>query len=248
MNLAGHTVLVTGGASGIGLAIAVRFLRAGSRVVICGRRESKLDEAATAHPGLITRVADVATGQGRRELINWMRDAYPDFDVLVNNAGIQRRQRFASDDASWDERAAEIAINFEAPAHLSALVLEHFQRRDAPAILNISSGLAFVPAIFAPVYAATKAAIHSLSMSLRAEFEPLGINVIEIAPPAVDTDLGGVGIHTDGAPVDAFVDAVMARVAAGEVEVGYGSSEAGRCASRDEIDARFAAMVEAYRR
>lgn len=247
MNLSGHTVLVTGGASGIGLAIAVRFLRAGSRVVVCGRRQSKLDEAAARYPELITRVADVASAAGRRELIDWMCREHPDFDVLVNNAGIQRRRRFATDDADWNERAAEIAINFEAPAHLCSLVLEPFKARSAPAIVNVSSGLAFVPAIFAPVYAATKAAIHSLSMSLRAEFAPLGIDVIEIAPPAVNTDLGGVGIHTDGAPVDDFADAVMARVAAGEVEVGYESSEAGRRASRDDIDARFAAMVDAYR-
>ncbi len=181
-------------------------------------------------------VADVATAPGRCELVEWMQREHPAFDVLVNNAGVQRRHRFAADDAAWAERAAEIAINFEAPAHLCSPVLEHFKTRSEPAIVNVTSGLAFVPAIFAPVYAATKAGLHSRTMSLRAEY----------APPALNTDLGGEGIHADGAPVDDFADSVMARVAAGEVEVGYESSESGRQASRAEIDARFARLVDVH--
>lgn len=247
MELSNNTVLVTGGGSGIGLAIAKHFLDAGSQVVICGRRADKLAEVQAAHPGLKTRVADVANVNDRRELIAWMIAEYPDFNVLVNNAGIQRRQRFATDTADWSSRQQEIAINLEAPVHLAALVLNQFHAQPKAAIINISSGLAFVPALFAPVYAATKAAIHSFTVSLRAELDTTSVQVIEIAPPAVNTDLGGVGIHTDGVPVDEFVDSVMARVAVGELEVGYGFSETARHASREQLDHLFAQSAAAVK-
>ena len=243
MDIAHKTVLVTGGGSGIGLAIAKRFLDAGSQVVVCGRRADKLAEARTAHPGLETRVADIANVTDREKLIAWMIAQYPDFNVLVNNAGIQRRERFAADTADWSSRQKEIAINLEAPIHLASLVLEHFRAQPQAAIINISSGLAFVPALFAPVYAATKAAIHSFTMSLRAELDATSIQVVEIAPPAVNTDLGGAGVHTSGVPVDEFADSVMAQVAAGELEVGYGSSETARHASREQLDDLFAQSV-----
>ncbi len=243
MDLSGNTVLVTGGGGGIGLAIAERFLDAGSEVVVCDRRAEKLAEARGARPGLGTRLADVADAPGREELFAWMAAEYPGFDVLVNNAAVQRRERFAADTAEWSVRQKEIAVNLEAPVHLSALVLEHFRARPRAAIVNVSAELAFVPAPFAPVYAATKAALHSFSMSLRAELEDTPIRVVEIAPPAVNTDLGGIGVHKDGAPLEDFVDAVMARIAAGEPEVGYGPSETARLASREQLDERFAEFV-----
>lgn len=242
MNLSGNTVLVTGGGSGIGLAIARRFLAAGSEVIICGRREEKLREAQAQHPGLHIRVADVADPQEREALIDWATREFPALNVLVNNAGLQRRRRFAADDAPWPEREQEITINFAAPVHLCALALDHLHRQPRAAIINVSSGLAFVPGLFAPVYSATKAAMHSFTLSLRGELAHSPVEVIEIAPPAVNTDLGGVGVHSEGAPVDDFADAVMQRIANGEVEVGYGGSEERRRASRDELDAWFERM------
>jgi uncharacterized oxidoreductase len=242
MNLSGNTVLITGGGSGIGLAIAQRFLAAGSEVIVCGRREDKLREAQAQNPGLHIRVADVASQADREELIMWATREFPALNVLVNNAGLQRRQRFSADDAPWPEREQEITINFAAPVHLCSLALEHLRQQPRAAIINVSSGLAFVPGLFAPVYSATKAAMHSFSLSLRGELANTSIEVIEIAPPAVNTDLGGVGIHTEGAPVDEFTDSVMQRIANGEVEVGYGGSEGRRRASRDELDEWFKRM------
>jgi uncharacterized oxidoreductase len=243
MDLFDNTVLITGGGSGIGLAIAKRFRDAGSRVIACGRRADKLAEARAAHPGMETRVADVADAAGREELVAWAIAEYPSFDVLVNNAGIQRRTRFAADTADWSSRHEEIAINLEAPVHLAALVLDHFRAKPRAAIVNGTADLAFVPAPFAPVYSATKAALHSFTMSLRAELRDTPIRVVEIVPPVVDTDLGGVGLHTYGVPVDDFADSVMERVAAGKLEVGHGSSETARRASREELDERFARMA-----
>lgn len=236
MNLGGNTVLITGGATGIGFALAERFLKAGSEVIICGRREDKLQEARQKHPALHIRVCDVAEEAQRLELFKWATKAFPKLNVLVNNAGIQRRGSFLEDREPWSVRRQEIAINVEAPIHLSALFIPHLQQQEQAAIINVSSGLAFTPGTFASVYSATKAAIHSFTMTLRHELAHTSINVIEIVPPAVDTDLGGVGIHTMGVPVDEFANSIMKRMVAGELEVGYGRSEKARLASREEID------------
>ena len=243
MNLATNTILLTGGASGIGLALAVRFLRAGSTVIIVGRRADKLAEAQQRYPGLITRQGDIATAAERTELVRWATAEYPALNVLVNNAGIQNRIQLADDAATdWDQRRQELVINVEAPIHLATLLMPHLRQQPGAAIINVTSGLSFAPAAFVPIYSATKAALHSFTLSLRHQLAPTGISVLEIVPPAVDTDLGGPGLHTFGVNVDDFADSVMARLAAGEQEVGYGSSEKSRLASRAELDEQFRAM------
>ncbi len=243
MNIATNTILLTGGASGIGLALAVRFLNAGSTVIIVGRRADKLAEAQLLHPGLITHRADVADPAERAELVRWATTTFPDLNVLVNNAGIQNRIELAHDAATdWQVRREELVINVEAPIHLSTLLVPHLRQRPGAAIINVTSGLSFAPAAFVPIYSATKAALHSFTLSLRYQLEPAGIAVLEIVPPAVDTDLGGPGLHTFGVNVDAFADSIMDRLAKGEQEVGYGTSEKSRLASRAELDEQFRAM------
>jgi uncharacterized oxidoreductase len=241
MELSGNTVLVTGGASGIGLAIAERFLRAGSEVIVCGRRADRLREAQEKHPGLRTRVADVAEERDRVELFEWAAREFPRLGVLVNNAGIQRRFRLAEAEA-WSETRQETAVNFDAPVHLSLLFLPHLLGQPRAAIVNVSSGLAFVPMASAPVYCATKAALHSFTLSLRHQLAGTPVEVIEVIPPAVNTELGGPGLHTFGAPLDEFADSVMERMARGELEIPYGSSEKSSRASRVELDEIFRRM------
>ena len=242
MNLSTNTVLVTGGASGIGLALATRFHASGSTVIVCGRREGKLREAGERLPGLATRVCDVSRAEDRRALVAWATAEYPGLNVLVNNAGIQRYPALAAGEGEWSQTEEEIAINFEAPVHLAMLFVPHLVRQKSPAIINITSGLAFAPLARAPVYSATKAALHSFTLSLRHQLKDSPVQVIEIAPPAVDTDLGGPGLHTFGVKLDEFVDAVMPRLAAGELEMGYGFGEQARGASRHELDEIFARM------
>jgi uncharacterized oxidoreductase len=239
MNLATNTILITGGASGIGLALASRLQQAGSEVIICGRRADKLREAQEQHPGLHTRVCDLAQAADRVALAEWVRATFPRLNVLLNNAGIQNRFQLTEDTTDWEERQQEIAINLEAPIHLSTLLLPHLRQQASAAIINVSSGLAFAPAAFAPIYSATKAALHSFTLSLRHQLAATSVRVLEIVPPAVNTDLGGAGLHNWGAPLDAFTDSVLARLAAGEEEVGYGTSEESRLASRAELNARF---------
>jgi uncharacterized oxidoreductase len=243
MNLANNTVLITGGASGIGLALAERFVKAGSQVIVVGRREDKLREAQAQLPGLHTRVCDVASVTDRQALLEWVRAEFPSVNVLLNNAGIQNRLQLATNTQDWDVLRQEIVINVEAPIHLAMLFIPHLREQPNPAIINVTSGLSFAPAAFVPIYSATKAALHSFTLSLRHQLaQTTPIQVLEIVPPAVNTDLGGPGLHTFGEPVDAFADSVMERLAAGEQEVGYGSSEKVRNYSRQELDAHFKMM------
>jgi uncharacterized oxidoreductase len=241
MNLSGNTVLVTGGASGIGLAIARRFLAAGSTVVICGRRADKLREAQQAYPSMHIVEADVATETGRAALVDSIVRTFSTVNVLVNNAGIQRAVSL-QDAEPWEVTREEIAINLEAPIHLSRLFIPLLARQSTAAIVNVTSGLAFAPMARVPVYCATKAAMHSFTLSLRQQLRDTAIRVVEIIPPAVNTDLGGPGLHTFGVNVDEFADAVMPRIANGEVEVAYGFAQQSSRASRTELDAIFERM------
>jgi len=238
MDLGDNTVLITGGASGIGFALADRFARAGSTVIIVGRREDKLLEAQERQSALHVRVCDVAKVEERLALLEWVKSEFPRVNVLINNAGIQRRLQL-SEQEDWEVSREELVINLEAPIHLSTLFIPHLQQQASPAIINVTSGLAFAPAAFAPIYSATKAALHSFTLSLRHQLAATPIRVLEIVPPAVNTDLGGVGLHTFGVPVDDFANSIIARLAAGEQEIGYATSEESRLASRAENDARF---------
>ena len=242
MNLANNTILLTGGATGIGLAFAERLHAAGSQVIAVGRRADKLREAQQRVPGLLTRVADLTQPAERVALVAWVQREHPRLNVLINNAGIQNRVAVADLAASpqaWEQARAEIATNLDAPIHLSALLLKHLQGQPGATMINVSSGLAFTAWAAAPVYCATKAALHSFTQSLRYEAARLGVAVVEIIPPAVNTDLSGAGQHAHGEPVAAFADSVLARLAAGELEIGYGSAETRRLASREQLEAYF---------
>ena len=241
MNLDSNTILITGGASGIGLAMAERSLAAGSTVILCGRREDKLREARDRHPEFVTRVCDVEQPLQRTALFEWAVREFPRLNVLVNNAGIQRRVQLAAAE-EWEQTRQEIAINLDAPIHLARLFIPHLMKQERPAILNVTSGLSFVPLANVPVYCATKAALHSFTLSLRHQLSGSPIQVIEIIPPAVDTDLGGPGLHKFGVPLDEFADSVFPRLAAGELEIAYGFAQQSSRGSRQELDALFTRM------
>jgi len=224
-NISGNTILITGGASGIGLAFAERFVAKGNDVIVCGRRKDQLDLAKSQVPKLHTIQADVATEAGRTQLAEQVLREFPKLNVLVNNAGVQNGQPLVIEKQDWKIHANEIAINLEAPMHLSFLFIPQLLKQSSSAIINVTSGLAFVPIAFAPTYCATKAALHSWTMSLRHQLKATSIKVIECAPPAVQTDLGGKGHHDFGAPLDAFADSAFSDLEKGKDEFGYGSAQ-----------------------
>ncbi len=241
MEFGSHTVLVTGGASGIGLALAERFLRAGSTVIVCGRNEQKLKEAQRKYPQLHIRVCDIGQVSERESLMTWVTGEFPRLDILVNNAGIQQRLKLA-EPPDWKAIREELAINLDAPIHLSTLFIPNLLKQKSSAIVNITSGLSFVPLAIVPVYSATKAAVHSFTLSLRHQLAGTPITVIEIIPPSVNTDLGGKGLHTTGTPLDEFTNAVAEQLQAGAIEVSYGFSAKSSRASREELEGIFKRM------
>jgi uncharacterized oxidoreductase len=245
MKLTGNTILITGGASGIGYALATRFHQRGNEVIICGRREDKLMDAKDRHPDFHTHVCDLADSQQRESLCNWIKAEFPRMNVLVNNAGIQRRVDL-TDDEHWEPTHSEIAINLEAPIHLSRLFYSRLVQQESPAILNITSGLSFVPIANVAVYCATKAALHSFTLSLRWQLRESGIEIIEIIPPAVDTDLQAPGLHKFGANVDEFADAVFKGLEDGESEIAYGTAQVSSQASREQLDDIYQKMNQGF--
>ena len=189
MQLTDNFILITGGGTGIGFALAEEFIRMGNTVIICGRRANKLDEAKKKMPRLHTKVCDITVRSQREELMDWATKEFPPLNVLINNAGIQREVPFTGGVYKQDEVAKEIETNITAPIHLSALFISKLTVQPHSAIINISSGLAFTPLAIAPVYSASKAAIHSFSLSLRYQLRNTNTKVFEIIPPIVDTEL-----------------------------------------------------------
>lgn len=189
MQLTGNTILITGGTSGIGHALAVHLNMLNNKVIICGRRQDRLEAIQKTNAGIEIKVCDVTDAQQRVDLAEWVFQHFPEVNVLINNAGIQLHTDFTrtGDLASV---YTEIETNLVAPIHFTQLFTSHLSRMNNAAIINISSGLAFVPLAAAAVYSATKAAIHSLSLSLRHQLRNTTVKVFEIAPPSVDTELG----------------------------------------------------------
>lgn len=189
MNISNNIILITGGATGIGLALAEAFIEKGNTVIVCGRRLEKLEAAKRLLPTLITRQCDVGNLEERRNLYDFCVKNYPNINVLINNAGMQREINFLKGEAHYLNGDSEVSINLEACFHLTALFAPHFARQKEAAFVNVSSGLGLVPLVITPVYSATKAALHSFSISLRKQCEQTSIKVFEILPPVVDTDL-----------------------------------------------------------
>ncbi len=190
MKTNGNTVLITGGATGIGFALAEAFIDADNRVLICGRRRAKLEEAQQKLPQIQVRQCDLSKQADRESLFNWVKDRYQDLNILVNNAGIQRAIGFKKGAVDLLRGEDEVQVNFIAPIHLSACFAPLLMAKKEAAIINVSSGLAFVPIAAMPVYCATKAGIHIFTVSLRHQLKGTPVKVFEIVPPAVDTELG----------------------------------------------------------
>ena len=221
MKIEQNKILITGGASGIGLGLTERFLAENNQVIVCGRREDVLQELTEKNPAVITRRCDLSSETEREELFQWIAAEHSDLNVLVNNAGIQQWMNLTDEDF-YARAKVEIATNIEAPIHLTALFLN---LKSLDTIINVTSGLSFVPFTKVPVYSATKAFFHSFTVSSKHLLSAKNVEVIEIIPPAINTDLGGKGLHDFAPPVSEFIESVFEQLKDGKTEITFGMSE-----------------------
>ncbi|MGU7768942.1 SDR family oxidoreductase [Burkholderia sp. MR1-5-21] len=218
MKLSGNTVFITGGTSGIGRALAEAFHQRGNKVIVAGRRKALLDEIAEQHPCIDTVELDIGDAAQIREVAAQLIERYPALNVVINNAGIM-----PFDDAGGpldDAQAVRLVdTNLLGPVRVSAAFVEHLKRQPESTIINNSSVLAYVPLAATALYSATKAAIHSYTLSQRFMLRDTSVRVLEIAPPWVDTDL----VHKSGdpraMPLDAFIAETMKLLETATTEV-----------------------------
>lgn len=224
MNLSQCNILITGGSDGIGKSLAEKFIAAGSRVIVTGRNEEKLEQAKKEIPGLEIIVNDIGDADQREILVEYIQSNMPGINILINNAGIQRRVSLASDTADWAERQSEINILLSAPIHLNHLLIPIILTHGNPSlIINVTSGGAYIPQIFAPVYSACKAALHNYTITLRKALENTNCRVIELVPPAVQTSLSG---SDHGVSLNVFTGFVFKKLTTENVqEIGFGPTE-----------------------
>jgi uncharacterized oxidoreductase len=189
MQITGNTILITGGGSGIGRALAEAFHAEGNQVVIAGRRKELLHETTTANPGMKAVVFDIGNASGMPSFAEKLKFDFPALNVVIHNAGIMRFESLK--DGSVADAEATVATNLLGPIRLTAALLPLLLKQPQAVIITVSSGLAFVPMAVTPTYCATKAAIHSYSQSLRYQLRDTSVQVLELIPPYVQTELAG---------------------------------------------------------
>lgn len=209
MKLTGNTILMTGGGSGIGQALAHRLHDAGNTVIVAGRRKDALESAIAGRPNMHALTLDIESAEGIADFSDHLLKAYPDLNVVINNAGIMRFEDLTKTHDLTDAEAT-ITTNLLGPIRLINALTDHLVKQQDAVIINVTSGLAFVPLTTTPTYNATKAAIHSYTIALR-EVLKGKVEVIELAPPAVQTGLTpGQETRPGYQPLDDFSNEVMA--------------------------------------
>lgn len=206
MNTTGNTIFITGGNSGIGRGLAEAFHALGNQVIIAGRRKETLDETTAANPGMKSVVLDMEDAGAVNTVAEQIMQEYPTLNVLINNAGIMRAEKLAAQPSDLTDMEATIATNLLGPFRLTAKLLPHLQKQPQSTLINVSSGLAFVPLTLTPTYSATKAALHSYTQALRFQLKGSTTQVIELIPPAVATELmPGGSTNPHAMPLDAYI-------------------------------------------
>ncbi|MBV7564363.1 SDR family oxidoreductase [Pseudomonas sp. sia0905] len=209
MNASGNTLLITGGGSGIGRELALRFHALGNTVIVTGRHLDTLQETISGREGMHAMTLDMADPDAIREFAREITGRFAALNGVINNAGIMRIDDVGRESDLADAEA-QVVTNLLGPIRLNNALVEHLKRQQNGFIVNVSSGLAFVPRADAAVYGATKAGIHLYTQALRHQLAGQ-VRVIELAPPAVQTELTPGQAHREGyMPLDAFIDEVMA--------------------------------------
>ncbi|HWG21049.1 MAG TPA: SDR family oxidoreductase [Terracidiphilus sp.] len=210
MQSSGNTILITGGGSGIGRGLAEALHKLGNQIIVSGRRQSALDETTAAHPGMKSLVLDVEQPGSIRSFAAEVTGKFPVLNVLINNAGIMRPEKLLDQPEDLADAESIVATNLLGPIRLTAALLPHLKQQRTATIINVSSGLAFVPLAVTPTYCATKAGIHSYTQSLRWQLRSTAIEVVEVIPPYVQTDLMNGAEDPRAMPLNEFIAETMA--------------------------------------
>ena len=214
MQASGNTILLTGGGSGIGRELARRWHDLGNTVIVAGRTKESLEETAANRENCHVMVLDVSHAEDIAKLAREITTRFPRLNVLVNNAGIMLYEDISAARDLADAEA-EVTTNLLGPIRLIDALIDHLKRQDGAAVVNLTSGLAYVPMPKAATYCATKAALHSYTVSLRHQMKG-SVEVIELIPPGVQTELTPGQSHREGyMPLGDFIDAVMAHFESG---------------------------------
>jgi uncharacterized oxidoreductase len=209
MNLTGNTILITGGGSGIGRGLAEELQKLGNQVIIAGRRRHALDETTAANPGMKSLQLDIESPAAIRAFAARLTAEFPQLNVLINNAGIMRSEKLLAQQPDLPDAESIVTTNLLGPIRLIAALLPQLAMQPRATIVNVSSGLAFLPLVFTPTYCATKAAMHSYTQSLRYQLRSTQIEVLELIPPYVATDLMSGASDPRAMPLDKFIGEVM---------------------------------------
>lgn len=226
MNLFNNTILITGGSAGIGLALAKILLAQDNTVIICGRDQQKLETAAKQHKNLHGFVCDVSNEESIDQLMANVLKAHPELNIVVNNAGSMHIHDVANNSLALAHQQQEIDTNFFGVVAMCNKFLPHLQKQTNAAILNITSGLAYMPFLASPVYAATKSAVHSYSMSIRQALKNTSVRVYEALPPMVDTDMSK-GLEMPGMKKmqpEKLAQVIVKQMGKGKLEIRPGDS------------------------
>jgi uncharacterized oxidoreductase len=209
MQITGNTILITGGASGIGRGLAEAFHALGNQVIIAGRRQNLLEETTAANPGMKSAVLDIESPEAIQTFAAKLVKDFPTLNTVIHNAGIMRIEDIQAGNVADAESI--ITTNLLGPIRLNAASLPALLKQPSAAIMTLTSGLAFMPLTLTPTYCATKAAIHSYTQSLRYQLKDTAIQVLELAPPYVQTGLMGAHQEKDpnAMPLDEFIAEVM---------------------------------------
>lgn len=235
MQLTNNTILITGGSAGIGLALAEEFIRLGNKIIITGRDTAKLEKAKKKLGDVVTIQCDAGNADSISKMAAQVKASHPNLNVLINNAGIFSYKNLANPSKNIEHLTQEIDINLNGPIRTTSALIGVL-RKNKGVIMNVSSGLAFVPLMCAPIYCATKAGLHSYTIALRQQLEKSGVEVIELMPPAVRTELTA-DLPTDGKDfklisTDQLMKETFAALKAGKTEICPGQASQLRMMSR----------------
>ena len=224
----GNVVLVTGGGTGIGLALAAKLLREGNEVIICGRTTSSLEEARRHYPGLAILVADVSSEDGRKKIVEVIQRDFPKLNVLINNAGVSFVTSIKQPDFI-SKLESEVAVNLVAPLALAHALLPLLEQQPQATVINVTSGYAYLPSSRMSGYSASKAGLRAATSALRFQLRNTNVRVVEVAPPSVDTAMAR---GLPGMTPALFAEKVFSKLVKGKNEIVIGASRLAKLLSR----------------